>query len=168
MPVMNTDMIFQIYTSDSADTERIGETLGELLKGGEVINLRADLGGGKTTFVKGLARGAGSKDRVASPTFTLSKIYFGNNLEIHHYDFYRLTDAGVLFDQVEESISSPHVVTVIEWSEVVKAAMPTGAVNILFEPVSNNPDERTITISYSKESFDLIEQLKTGLVTVKP
>lgn len=142
--------------------------LGSLLKGYEVLNLSADLGAGKTTFVKGLARGIGSKDRVASPTFTLSKIYHSDKLEIHHYDFYRLADAGVLMDQVEESINTNLVVTVIEWSEIVKDILPLDAILIEFVPAESNPNERKITITYTEKQAGLIKEFETKVTEPKP
>ncbi|MBX4191001.1 tRNA (adenosine(37)-N6)-threonylcarbamoyltransferase complex ATPase subunit type 1 TsaE, partial [Candidatus Saccharibacteria bacterium] len=85
-------MIWQTVSTSSAETESIGSLIGASLKGGEVIELRSDLGGGKTTFVRGLAAGAGSKANVTSPTFTLSRLYPAKNFSIHHFDFYRLND----------------------------------------------------------------------------
>src|SRR4051812_18557733 len=105
MPYMSTDMIWQTSSTSFADTERLGELLGSRLDGSEVIELRSDLGGGKTTFVRGLIRGTGSKDHVVSPTFTLSRIYQTKDFQIHHFDFYRLNDPGILADQLAESIS---------------------------------------------------------------
>ena len=97
-------------SSDSAEaTELLGERLGKSLRGGEVIELVSDLGGGKTTFVRGLARGAGSHDKVASPTFTISKTYVTDGYEIHHFDFYRLNDAGIVADELAEVVGDPHV-----------------------------------------------------------
>jgi len=78
-------------TSESPEaTEQLAEAIGRRLTGGEVIELVSDLGGGKTTFVRGLARGLGSADVVSSPTFTVSKVYKADKLELHHFDFYRL------------------------------------------------------------------------------
>src|SRR5690606_22283628 len=57
-----------VETNSSNETERLAEQLGKKLRGGEVIELISDLGGGKTTFTRGLAKGVGSSDRVASPT----------------------------------------------------------------------------------------------------
>src|SRR5262245_31168810 len=65
---MSTDMTRQISSASSAETEELAQSLGRRLKGGEVIELVSDLGGGKTTFVRGLAKGAGSPDKVASPS----------------------------------------------------------------------------------------------------
>src|SRR3990167_2900447 len=106
MQHMSTAMIWQTVSTNSADTERLGQLLGKLLKSPELIELRSDLGGGKTTFARGLAAGLDSKDIVASPTFTLNKIYrCRNGVELHHFDFYRLDEAGIMRDELAESLA---------------------------------------------------------------
>jgi tRNA threonylcarbamoyladenosine biosynthesis protein TsaE len=65
----------ELVSKDAEQTENIAHLIGARLRGGEVIELVSDLGGGKTTFTRGLADGAGSKDIVASPTFIVSKVY---------------------------------------------------------------------------------------------
>src|SRR5581483_8998174 len=142
MHCMSTDMIWQLRSTDSADTERLGAALAKSLKPPIVIELRSDLGGGKTTFTRGLVRGIGSADKVASPTFTLNKIYKADHLEIHHFDFYRLNDPGVVSDQLEESLQNPGVITVVEWSDIVRGVLPDNRLIIEFQPVESDPDER--------------------------
>lgn len=132
-----------------------------------MINLSADLGGGKTTFVKGLARGIGSADRVSSPTFTLSKVYKSKTLEVHHYDFYRLGEAGVLADQIQESIADSRAITVIEWSEIVKDVLPQDSINIKFEPTATDPDERKVTLSYPESRVGLVKRFETNLAEIE-
>lgn len=155
-------MIWQTNSTSSADTERLGELLGSRLSAGQVIELRSDLGGGKTTFVIGLARGAGSKDRVSSPTFTLSRIYQAKDFDIHHFDFYRLNDPGILRDQLAESISNPQTLTVIEWADIVKDVLPNDRISIEFKPMANSSEERQITISYPESASGIISQLETN------
>lgn len=137
------------------------------MRGGEVIELRSDLGGGKTTFVRGLARGAGSRDRVSSPTFTLSRVYKAKSLDIYHFDFYRLDDAGILRDQLAEAISDNQVV-VVEWSDIVQDVLPEARIVIKFEPTAASPDERQIIVSYTEKYRPLIEKLQTDWVEVEP
>lgn len=145
----------------SDDTLRLGELLGSKLAGGEVIELRSDLGGGKTTFAKGLVRGAGSKDIVASPTFTLKKVYKAPRLEIYHYDFYRLGEPGILRDELAESVQDEQAVTIIEWSDIVKDVLPGERISIEFIPTANDPDEREITINYPANWAGKMRQLET-------
>jgi tRNA threonylcarbamoyladenosine biosynthesis protein TsaE len=165
---MSTELIWQTVTTSSDATRQLGELLGSNLAGGEVIELVADLGGGKTTFMQGLAKGAGSSDVVSSPTFTLSRIYKANKFDIHHFDFYRLADAGILRDQLAESLADKKVVTVIEWSDIVKDVLPAQRLTIKFAPTASNPDERQIKIHYPDYFIDTIEAVKTGWQEVQP
>lgn len=166
---MNTGMIWQTSSTSSADTERLGELLGQNLKGGEVIELRSDLGGGKTTLVRGLARGIGSEDTVASPTFTLNKIYKGRGgVELHHFDFYRLSEPGIIADQLAESIDEPKVITVIEWSDVVKNVLPEHRITIALKPVETDANERAVAIHYPEKSRGLITKAEAEWQQVRP
>ena len=119
-----------IHTHSPEDTEKIGEYIGAHVRGGEVIELVSDLGGGKTTFVRGLARGMGSADRVSSPTFTLSREYAAGERTLYHFDLYRLDEAGLMADEVAELAGAPHAVTVIEWGDVVRHVLPPHALRI--------------------------------------
>jgi tRNA threonylcarbamoyladenosine biosynthesis protein TsaE len=161
-------MNWVIRSASSGDTERIGELLGSLIKPPEVIELRSDLGGGKTTFTKGFARGLGSKDRVASPTFTLNKIYKSDHLEIHHFDFYRLEEPGVLSEQLEESLQNPRVVTIVEWADIVKGVLPKERIAIEFKPVADNEDERVVTFEIPPSKMEIIEKLRNQLADTEP
>jgi len=89
-----------------------------------VIELRSDLGGGKTTLVRGIARGAGSNDNVASPSFTISREYRAGKLTIHHYDFYRLGEAGLMSQELADVLSDPQAVVIVEWAGVVDDVLP--------------------------------------------
>lgn len=89
-----------------------------------MIELLSDLGGGKTTFVRGMVRGMASADAVASPTFTISRIYHAGKLEVHHFDFYRLSEPGLIAAELAEATSDPHIVTVIEWADIVQDVLP--------------------------------------------
>jgi tRNA threonylcarbamoyladenosine biosynthesis protein TsaE len=141
--------------------------LGKQLKGGEVIELRSDLGGGKTTFVKGLVRGAGSKNNVASPTFTLNRIYHAKDLQIHHFDFYRLDDPGILRDQLAESINDKAVV-IVEWADIVEDVLPPAHLVIEFAPTAASPDERQITLKYPEKLGAMIKKVENDWQEVKP
>ncbi len=147
---------------------RLGNLLGSKLSGGEVIELVSDLGGGKTTFVKGLVQGLGSRDTVASPTFTLKKIYRSPKLSIYHYDFYRLDGAGIMRDELAESIQDKSAVTVIEWSDIVKDVLPANRLSIKFEPTANFADEREITIKYPEGFSGKVRQVESAWQASRP
>src|SRR5256714_8597036 len=86
-----------LATSSPAETEREGMLLGERLRAGDVVLLTGELGAGKTTFVRGVAHGTGSKAPVASPTFQLVRIYPGR-VQLAHVDLYRVENHAELRD----------------------------------------------------------------------
>jgi tRNA threonylcarbamoyladenosine biosynthesis protein TsaE len=104
--------------------------MGERLRGGEVIELVSDVGGGKTTFVKSLAKGFGSNDTVASPSFTLSREYRAGDKTMYHFDFYRLNDPGIVANELAEVVGDDHAVVVVEWADIVENVLPAEHVTI--------------------------------------
>lgn len=140
---MTTKTIRTASTEQTIDTGRL---LGENLRGGECIELKADVGGGKTTFVKGIAKGAGSKNHVSSPTFTISKVYKTPQFDIVHFDFYRLNEAGLIAYEIEDAIYDDKTVVVVEWSDVIAHVLPEDRLRIMFSAPSEQ--ERSMTFSY--------------------
>ena len=127
-------------------TRQFGESIGRALKGGEIIELIGDVGAGKTTFVKGLALGLGVNEDVQSPSFTISRVYDGrDNLQLAHYDFYRLSDAGIMADELLETMHDPLTVTVIEWAGIVEGVLPKEHVTIAFESPTETSRVLTVT-----------------------
>jgi tRNA threonylcarbamoyladenosine biosynthesis protein TsaE len=102
-------------TSSPAETEELGRELGTRLRVGDVVLLTGELGAGKTTFVRGVAMGAGSAAPVASPTFQLVRIYPGP-VQLAHVDLYRLESSSELRDLGLEELAGEGAV-VVEWGE---------------------------------------------------
>jgi tRNA threonylcarbamoyladenosine biosynthesis protein TsaE len=127
----NNMQTFTFVASSVADTQALAEVIGRAVKGGEVFELTSDLGGGKTTFTKGFARGMGITEVVQSPTFNISLIHkAANDLELHHFDFYRLTEPGIMRAELAESFEQPNAVVVIEWGDIVHDILPQDRVAI--------------------------------------
>jgi len=106
-------------TFDAQETLRLGEKFSGCLEGGDVVLFEGALGGGKTTFIKGIVRAAGGKERVLSPTFTLARQYKTGTLIFNHVDLYRL-DAGRLFDWgLDDYLYDKKVINLIEWGEKI-------------------------------------------------
>jgi tRNA threonylcarbamoyladenosine biosynthesis protein TsaE len=128
---MMTEKVVEV--ANEAETRVLGEKLGRLLKGGEVIELVGDVGAGKTTFVKGLAKGLAVHETVQSPSFTISRVYDARDgLLLAHYDFYRLSDAGIMADELAETTQDSTSITVIEWADIVEGVLPTKRLRINF------------------------------------
>lgn len=105
----------EVVTTSPAETEHAGETLGERLRAGDVVLLIGDLGAGKTTFVRGVARGTGSRADVASPTFQLVRVYPGR-VQLAHIDLYRIDSNAELRDLGLDELADTGAV-VVEWGD---------------------------------------------------
>lgn len=124
--------------SSSEDMISFGQELGNSLKGGEVIELIGDVGAGKTTFTKGLAKSLGITDEIQSPTFTISRVYEGAKNNLVHYDFYRLNNAGIMAIEMQDVIDDPNNITVIEWGEPVREVLPKKYITVKIKIISEN------------------------------
>jgi tRNA threonylcarbamoyladenosine biosynthesis protein TsaE len=115
-------------TSSPAETERLGMLLGERLRRGDIVLLKGELGAGKTTFVRGVAQGAGSTADVASPTFQLVRVYPGR-VQLAHVDLYRVESGAELRDLGLDELADRGAV-VVEWGDRLQV---DGAVEIEIE-----------------------------------
>lgn len=123
-----------------------GAEVGTEVTGGTVIELVGDVGAGKTTFVKGLARGLEIDDDVLSPSFTISRVYEAHQgLCLMHYDFYRLGEPGIMSMELAEAVQDPRSIVVVEWADVTRDVLPTDRLTIRF--ASPTQETRTLAIS---------------------
>lgn len=100
------------------DTEALAKRIADTLIGGEVIVLSGDLGAGKTTFTKGLAKALGVESEVTSPTFTIMNVYEEGRLKLNHLDMYRIEHEDDLYELGVEDAIGEDTVTVIEWNKL--------------------------------------------------
>jgi len=117
-------MDLEITSKSPDNTIELGRKLGSQLKGGEVIAVCGALGSGKTHLIKGIAAGAGAKDRkeVTSPTFVIVNEYPGR-LDIYHIDAYRL-DSVAEFEMLGfDDYCYPQSVVLIEWADKIESAL---------------------------------------------
>ena len=132
----------EIITKTVEETEEAGYNLAKGLKAGAVVTLYGDLGAGKTAFVRGMARGLNSKNRVTSPTFTIVNEYSGD-LPLFHFDMYRLGSSNELFDIGWEDYLVRGGICVVEWSENVSDAFDGSEIVVRIDKLSDT--ERKIT-----------------------
>jgi len=145
-----------ITVKSEVEMKEFGRKIGQLLQGGEVIELLGDVGAGKTTLTKGLASGLKVDDDVQSPSFTISRVYPARDgLVLAHYDFYRLNDAGIMADELRETINEPKTITVIEWGDVVAGVLPGDRLTIHIESPTEN--SRTLKLIASGPRAQAVE-----------
>ena len=104
-------------TASQEETIALGRVLGGLLREGDVLVLTGDLGAGKTQLTKGIAAGMGVTADVTSPTFTIEMVYRGREMDLDHFDLYRLDRAEQLEDTGLFDVLGADGVCVIEWGE---------------------------------------------------
>jgi tRNA threonylcarbamoyladenosine biosynthesis protein TsaE len=107
-------------THSPAETEAFGERVGKRLRVGDMVLLTGELGAGKTTLVRGVARGVGSSTPVASPTFQLVRVYTGR-VQLAHVDLYRVESSSEFVDLGLEELLDQGAV-VVEWGDRLEAA----------------------------------------------
>ena len=131
----------EIITKSAGETQKVGRFLaGEIKKEKRVegkaviIALEGDLGGGKTTFVQGFAKGLGIKDKITSPTFVIFKKYDF----FYHIDCYRIKDKDLLELDFNEIINNNKNIVIIEWAEKIKKILPKNTLWMKFEYLDKN------------------------------
>lgn len=153
----DSSMIIEVTSAEAM--QALGAQIGDRIMGGEVIVLIGDIGAGKTTFTKGLARAMGISEDVQSPTFTVSRVYeTARGITLAHYDFYRLNDPGIMRAELMEAVHDPATATIIEWSEIVSDVLPADALRITITATSE--ETRTVELAAGGElSRALIEEI---------
>ena len=131
-------------TKSHEQTQKLGEKIAQELsdtvagKTALVLGLQGNLGGGKTTFLQGFAKGLGVKEKILSPTFVIMK-RFGN---FYHFDCYRLKDhKDILELGFKEIISNPKNIVAVEWPEKIKKVLPKTTIFINFKFLDKNKRE---------------------------
>ena len=136
-----------MISKSAEQTFLIGKQLALKLRGGDIVCLNGDLGAGKTVFIKGVASGLGVEWEITSPTFSIMNMYRVENLNLCHYDVYRIeneTEAEHM--GLDENFGVKNNICLIEWADNIKGLLEnytTIKVNI------KKIDERTRQIELS-------------------
>lgn len=138
----------------------LGGLLAQVLEKNDIVYLTGELGAGKTTLVRGIARGLGYAGRVTSPTFTLMNVYPAG-MDIFHFDFYRLegTDLG---DLGLEDYLEKEGLSLIEWPQAGAAMLPSEALLVDIELVEGDYErERLVRLSGKGDRYQAkVEEVK--------
>lgn len=137
---------FELVINTEKEMIEFGEKIGRMAYPNMIITLNGDLGAGKTTMTKGIARGLGVTGIVNSPTYTILKIYQGR-LCLYHMDVYRILDAFGDFE-LEEYFEDDGV-CVIEWAEQIKELLPSDRIDIVI--TVKDDGSRILVIKNSEE-----------------
>ena len=143
-----------IYNSKSEnDTKKLAIKIASMLKKGDLIVLCGDLGSGKTKFTEGFLTYFGLENEISSPTFTIVNEYKKDNINIYHFDVYRLEDSSEFYaiggdEYFEKGIC------IIEWGELIEDALPKKYIKIYFSRNSENENERILNVQLIGQDFN--------------
>ena len=122
-----------VYIKNEHDTEEFGMKLASSLEPGDIVALIGDLGTGKTTLTKYIAKGLGVTENIDSPTFNIVKEHKSGIIPLFHFDVYRLSSGDELLDIGADEYFYSDGVCIIEWADIVADVVPEKAKVILIE-----------------------------------
>lgn len=124
-------------------------------KKGDVIVLSGDLGAGKTKFVEGILNHYDLQNEISSPTFTIVNEYHNKDVDIFHFDLYRLGDIYE-FENIGGEEYFEKGICIFEWGELIEDILPEDYIKISFEKDSTDPDLRTLKVETFGQRFENI------------
>jgi tRNA threonylcarbamoyladenosine biosynthesis protein TsaE len=155
---MSAIKTLEITSTKVEETLYFGVKIGKNLKGGEVIELSSDLGGGKTTLTRGILSGLGSNDHVSSPTFKICNNYStSKGISVFHYDFYRISDPGLIQHEISEVLDDEKAIIIVEWAKIINNVLPEDKIEI--DIINLGENSRKITLMFS-DKFNYLKRIK--------
>lgn len=146
-------------SNSEKDTIEFAKNLASKLTTGDIVVLSGNLGAGKTKFTEGVLDYFGLKDEISSPTFTIVNEYHTNNINIYHFDVYRLLSIDEFYAIGGEQYFS-NGICIIEWGETIKNALPNNYIQITFERTPKNENQRILHIeSVGNKYINLVKEL---------
>ncbi len=136
---------YNFKSKSEEDTKKFAKKFASQLKNNEIIVLSGDLGSGKTKFTEGILSYFGLENEISSPTFTIVNEYKKENINIFHFDVYRLEDSTEFYEIGGEEYFEKGI-CIIEWGEVIQDLIPRNYTKINFSRDSENPNYRILNI----------------------
>ncbi len=148
----------QLTLNNSNETMALGERMAVDLRPGDVVVLNGDLGAGKTTFTKGIAKGLGIKEIIKSPTFTIIHEYQDGRIPLYHMDAYRLENGGAEDLGLDEYFDGDGV-SVVEWAQFAEDELTDEFLAITFKR-TDDENKRILTFDPRGQHFqEMVDQL---------
>ena len=148
--------MYQFISNSEKDTINIAYNLAPYLKKGDIIILSGELGCGKTKFTEGILKYYGLENEISSPTFTIVNEYNAKDVNIYHFDVYRLEDVEEFYAIGGEEYFL-NGICVIEWGEMIEEALPHDYLKINFSKMKDDNNKRIIDIIQYGERFKTID-----------
>ena len=152
--------LLKIVSSNLNDTLSFGKKLASKLSNGDLVVLSGELGSGKTKLTEGILSYFNLENEISSPTFTIVNEYIKNDINIYHFDVYRLEDSSEFYELGGDEYFDKGI-CIVEWGEIIQDALPKDYIHIQFERDENNENLRVLNItSYGEKYDDILNSLK--------
>ena len=137
-------------------TEELAKVIGEVALPGDNLVLTGDLGAGKTTLTKGIARGLGIEQMIKSPTYTIIREYDQGRLPLYHMDIYRVAASGAELG-LDEYFEGEGL-SVIEWGNLLEEALPEDYLELILEKSDTDLEYRYVKLQAYGEQSEAFKQ----------
>ena len=145
----------QLITNCEADTKNFAKSLAKILKPKDIVVLTGELGSGKTKFVEGFLSYFGLENEISSPTFTIVNEYKNKDINIYHFDVYRLADSSEFYEIGGDEYFDTGI-CLIEWGELIEDALPSNYIHITFTKNENEENSRILDIDFP-ENYKILQ-----------
>lgn len=156
---------FHIISKNLKDTDSIAKSIAQSVEDcGGLICLYGDIGAGKTTLSKSIAKYLGIEEKVTSPSFVILNEYHSGKISLYHFDLYRLEQEGVdtIVDEIREYTQGEDALALVEWAEFDCEELPSDRLELKIEYIADT-DRNFIFNAYGEKSNKILEKIKTGL-----
>ena len=151
---------FKYISNSENDTKKLAKVFAQMLKKGDILILSGELGSGKTKFTEGFLSYFNLENEISSPTFTIVNEYKKDNINIYHFDVYRLEDSSEFYEIGGEEYFD-NGICIIEWGELIRDVLPKDYIEIDFSRSEENENSRILNVLSVGNKYDkLINELK--------
>lgn len=146
-------MSYTFFSNSEEETLNFGKRLGSYLRKGDIITLTGELGAGKTKFTEGILSYFNLENEISSPTFTIVNEYINENINIYHFDVYRLSDSSEFYEIGGEEYFDKGI-CIIEWAELIEDALPSEYLKVSIIKDNLNENRRIINLEPFGKRFE--------------
>ena len=146
---------FNLTSHSETETQNFAYDLASKLQKGDIIVLSGELGAGKTKFTEGFLNYFNLEQEISSPTFTIVNEYKNNDINIYHFDVYRLEDIDEFYAIGGEEYFCSGI-CIIEWGEIIEKALPKDYIKISFKKDNSDENNRFLNIQTFGNKYDNI------------
>ena len=146
---------FNLTSHSETETQNFAYNLASKLQKGDIIVLSGELGSGKTKFTEGFLKYFNLEEEISSPTFTIVNEYKNNDINIYHFDVYRLEDIDEFYAIGGEEYFTSGI-CIIEWGEIIEDALQKDYIKISFKKDNLNENNRFLNIQTFGNKYDNI------------